>query len=53
MESLPGKIAPKSVPPVKVMGKELPERTAKLAMGDPFDIHDRGAQEKDAKDEWG
>jgi hypothetical protein len=51
MGSRPGKIAPKSLQPVKVMGKELPQRTAKLTMGNPFDIYDWGAQDKDAQEE--
>jgi len=47
MESRPDKIAPKSIQTIKVMGQELPERASKLGMGDPFDIHERWAQEKD------
>lgn len=51
MESEPDKIAAKSIPAIKVVGQELPERTAKLRMGDPFDIDDRWTQKKDAQEE--
>jgi hypothetical protein len=51
METHPCKISTESVPTITIVWIELEERTIKLGIGKPLDIHLRGYKDKYTKNE--
>ena len=49
MQSHPSKISAKSVKTIKIVWKELEERTVKLVIGKPLDVNLRGYKDEYAK----